>query len=293
MLGAIWALICGGAIVKDGLKGWGEDIAKEGEARRAAERGENFARIYYDHKGRKRSIDTNEIVHYSHDKNGDEWLVDSKGRELRNLTKEKKAADLRRGCENYDRLHTVILYQRIKGVPAGKVGFAEYIYQDVLYSSRKYVVRRFGINHMRQFHEDYMDKLMIKFLGEEKAKLMWELVFFMDTSTGMLVRLSDSFLRDFEKGKERSREEKIESITRIWDKRYIKDEMIESALKRVLLKEEKTLEYAEEFIAKFNEYQKERKDKFDLSYHKDFKEYYLCDSIHHVYSSEIDSRRGF
>lgn len=275
LFGAIWGLITGGAIIKDKIKGSIKDSQNKDKARYEQTIGNNPYGTYHDHKGVMRLIVTNQIVSIRPDPWTHEWyLEDVYGNKLRNLTQEKKQQKISYAQNHYDKLHTVVCIKDNKEKLYKDFEFNEPIYQDIL-TGRQYVVRIFKSkfdSKKKKYERNYEYKKLLK---KEIADQLGDLSFYMDTQTGFLVRLSDSYLRQREELRQR-KERKIsdENIQKLW-KKYEFD-----------------FEYSSEFIEKFNEYQKERITEMDLVNDKwDFIYYFGGES--NGWDCETDHKKGY
>lgn len=257
MFGAIWALIAGGAVVKENVKNSVKDFNSRYDSTSP------FG-TYYDHKGRQRLKSTNELVNVRNNEEGDLCVIAiPSGKVLRNITKEQWQAKKRDFLQKYDECHTIIKLPRNQCRIVNKKLYQdnyEEIYED-LKTNQKYVARSFGSKWDKSLKRDVTDYYYTKVLDKELANKLGELVFYMDIKTGMLVRLSDSYIRRFKETEERKNRKKTdENMQGAWEKMKY------------------DYEHAEDFIHNFNEWRKKELEEMDIQNDlMDFLNFYMSD----------------
>lgn len=263
MFGAIWALISGAAIAKEGIKNWNKDFNSKYDAI-----GNSPFGTYFDHKGRRRLIENDQLVDICKNSDGDACIVAiPSGNVLRNLSEEERQAKKEKFKESYDEYHTVIrLDENKKRKDLSSKWWYEDVYEDIL-TGKRYVVRKFDKKY-NKFRKEYEpDYYVKKLLGAEIAEKMSMLKFYMNIETGKLVRFSDSYKRLCKEIEDKANNNPDdESYGLTWKKVSYSNNQ------------------ADEFILKFNEFQDNRKDEKD-----DHSSYYIVS--HKYIGNEEDSKR--
>lgn len=275
MFGAIWAFISAGAIIKDKIRRSIRNSKSKDKARHDQFIGKNPFGTYYDDRGRMRLLENDQIVSARPDPWTHEWYIeDIHGKKLRNLTKEHKQQKLKYVQNHYDKFHTVVCIKEKRNENIIKCEFDEPIYKDVL-NGRRYVVRRFESKWDDKIKEYKVNHYFKKLLKEETANELGDLSFYMDCETGLLIRLTDSYLRRTEERRVRAERKKNNEVEQ-----------------KVWAKLQKDMEIADIFIEAFNEYQNDRVKEMDLKQDwSDFLQYYGGDSF--GYDTETDRKEGY
>ena len=268
MLGAIIAFITGGSIIKSEIKGW----SKDADSKAKASVKDPFG-TYYDHNGKQRWIKDGQLCTVRSNNEGDLCVIAvPSGKVLRNISEEKRQSKLKSYVEKYDEYHTVINVTPKRTKTPGLTELDEPIYQD-LKTGQKFVVREFGKKYNHWHKKVEPDYVVSKLFNKKEADKLNKLIFYMDIETGFLVRVSDSFKRQYREKEERAnRKQSDEGAQNSW--KYAKYDYSQSDV----------------FISKFNEYQKKQRPEMDLKNDTlDFLEYY-CVNYKYVGNEEDKNR---
>ena len=266
MFGAIWALIAGGAVVKESVKNSVKDFNSRYDSTSP------FG-TYYDHKGKQRLKSTNELVDVRNNDNGELCVIAiPSGKVLRNITKEQWEAKKESLLRKQDDCHTIITLPKNKCRIVNEKLHKDYyeeIYED-LKTGQKYVTRKFGSKYDKYLKKYVTDYYYTKVLDKELADKLGDLVFYMDIKTGMLVRLSDSYKRKFKEMEERKDRKKS-------------DNGVQTAWIRMKY----DYDHAEDFIQNFNVWRKKEMEEMDIQNDlMDFLNFYMNDKKAHCIEEE-------
>ena len=176
MIGIILATVSGIAAAVSGIKCFAENQAAKERGRERIEQNNNYARTYYDRKGNRRLLATDEHCDIRRDEHGDEILyVGAPSHPTRNLSKEKRELQWFNTQNSNHNGRTVEIYdERLwsrKACTLHKELIQGTYYKD-FETGKIYVCRMFSI-----------------MTGDFKVH---HCKFYMDIKTGMLVRMADT-----------------------------------------------------------------------------------------------------